>query len=37
MIQEVKEWLMEKWDNTPMKTKMFGGAIILILIVVILA
>ena len=37
MIQEVKEWLMEKWDNTSMKTKMFGGAIILILIVVILA
>ena len=35
MIQEVKEWLMEKWDNTSMKTKMIGGAIILVLIVVI--
>jgi hypothetical protein len=32
MIQSVKEWLMEKWDNTSKKTKIIGTVIIVIII-----
>jgi len=36
MIQSVKEWLMEKWDNTSMKTKLIGAAVIVIIIIAII-
>jgi hypothetical protein len=32
MIQSVKEWLMEKWDNTSKKTKIIGAVVIVIII-----
>jgi hypothetical protein len=36
MIQSAKEWLMEKWDNTSMKTKLIGAAVIVIIIIAII-
>jgi hypothetical protein len=33
MIQSAKEWLMEKWDNTSKKTKIIGGAVIIVIII----
>jgi|TARA_A100001011_G_scaffold259375_1_gene267713 hypothetical protein len=33
MIQSTKEWLMEKWDNTSMKTKIIGAVVIVIIII----
>jgi hypothetical protein len=32
MIQSVKEWLMEKWDDTSKKTKIIGAVVIVIII-----
>ena len=32
MIQQAKEWLMEKWDNTSKKTKIIGAVVIVIII-----
>jgi len=32
MIQSIKEWLMEKWDNTSKKTKIIGAVVIVIII-----
>jgi len=37
MIQSAKEWLMEKWDDTPKKTKIIGAAVIVIIIIAIIA
>ena len=36
MIQQAKEWLMEKWDNTSKKTKIIGAAVIVIIIIAII-
>ena len=36
MIQSAKEWLMEKWDNISMKTKLIGAAVIVIIIIAII-
>ncbi len=37
MIQQAKEWLMEKWDDTSKKTKIIGAAIIVVIVVAIIA
>jgi hypothetical protein len=37
MIQQAKEWLMEKWDDTSKKTKIIGAAVIVIIIIAIIA
>jgi hypothetical protein len=33
MIEELKEKIMDKWEDTSMKTKLIGAAVIVIIIV----
>ena len=33
MIEELKEIIMDKWEDTSMKTKLIGAAVIVIIIV----
>ena len=36
MIEELKEKIMDKWEDTSMKTKLIGAAIIVIIVVAII-
>jgi|TARA_R100001163_G_C5029996_1_gene170474 hypothetical protein len=36
MIQDLREKIIDKWDDTSVKTKLIGGAVIIAIILIII-